>query len=121
VGRDGARPHPSRGDVGVIVLGPALAYYALVRAILRANPEDANIAAAAGKDIKGMVSAIIYIAGLGLASSAPTWRTPATLASRCSASYLTDGSPRAPDVAVIIVGTAFMPTCRCARWTLVPG
>jgi hypothetical protein len=42
-----------------------------VRAILRANPEDANIAAAVGKDTKGMASAIIYIAGFGLAFVSP--------------------------------------------------
>jgi uncharacterized membrane protein len=56
---------------GVIALGAALAYYALVRAILRANPDDADIAAAVGKDIKGMVSAVIYIAGFGLAFVSP--------------------------------------------------
>jgi uncharacterized membrane protein len=56
---------------GAIALGAALAYYALVRAILRANPDDADIAAAVGKDIKGMVSPIVYMAGFGLAFVSP--------------------------------------------------
>jgi uncharacterized membrane protein len=56
---------------GAIALGAALAYFALVRAILRANPDDADIAAAVGKDIKGIVSPIVYIAGLGLAFVSP--------------------------------------------------
>jgi len=38
---------------GVVALGAALAYFALVRAILRANSDDAGIATAVGKDIKG--------------------------------------------------------------------
>ena len=42
-----------------------------MRAILRANPDDADIAAAMGKDIKGIVSPIVYIAGFGLAFVSP--------------------------------------------------
>jgi uncharacterized membrane protein len=56
---------------GAVALGAALAYYALVRAILRANRDDAAIAAAVGKDIKGIVSPVLFIAGLGLAFVSP--------------------------------------------------
>ncbi len=56
---------------GAVALGAALAYYALVRAILRANPDDPGIAAAVGKDLKGIVSAIVFLAGFGLAFVSP--------------------------------------------------
>ena len=52
---------------GAVALGAALAYTALVRAILRANPDDRYIAAAVGTDVKGMVSLVIYVTGIGLA------------------------------------------------------
>ena len=56
---------------GAVALGAALAYFALVRAILRANRDDPHIAAAVGKDVKGIVSALVYVAGLGLAFVSP--------------------------------------------------
>ena len=56
---------------GAVALGAALAYTALVRAILRANPDDKYIAAAVGTDVKGMVSLVIYVAGIGLAFLSP--------------------------------------------------
>jgi uncharacterized membrane protein len=56
---------------GVVALGAALAYSALVRAILRANPDDEYIAAAIGTDVKGMVSLAIYMIGVGLAFVSP--------------------------------------------------
>jgi len=56
---------------GVVALGAALAYTALVRAILRANPDDEYIAAAVGTDVKGMVSLAIYATGIGLAFLSP--------------------------------------------------
>ena len=56
---------------GVVALGAALAYFALVRAILRANSDDAGIATAVGKDIKGVISPIVYIVGFGLAFVSP--------------------------------------------------
>jgi len=56
---------------GAVALGAALAYTALVRAILRANPEDAYIAAAIGSDLKGMISLLIYASGIGLAFVTP--------------------------------------------------
>ncbi len=56
---------------GFVAIGAALAYYALVRAILRANPHDAALVAAVGKDVKGTVSPVIYAAGVGLAFVSP--------------------------------------------------
>ena len=45
---------------GVVALGAALAYFALVRSILRANPADTHLAAAVGRDVKGTVSPVLY-------------------------------------------------------------
>jgi uncharacterized membrane protein len=56
---------------GVVALGAALAYFALVRAILRANPDDDRITAALGRDYKGIASPIIYAVGIGLAPIEP--------------------------------------------------
>jgi uncharacterized membrane protein len=56
---------------GVVALGAAVAYFALVRAILHANSEDEALAAAVGRDIKGTVSAIIYAIGIALAFVSP--------------------------------------------------
>jgi len=52
---------------GAIALAAALAYFALVRAILRANPDDTGIVAAVGRDTKGIASPVIYATGIGLA------------------------------------------------------
>jgi uncharacterized membrane protein len=56
---------------GVVALGAALAYFALVRSILRANPADAYLAAAVGRDVKGTISPILYAMGIGLAFISP--------------------------------------------------
>jgi uncharacterized membrane protein len=56
---------------GVVALLAALAYFALVRTILRANPDDPGIVAAIGTDVKGIASPIIYAAGIGLAFVSP--------------------------------------------------
>ncbi len=56
---------------GVVALGAALAYFALVRAILRANPDDDRITSALGRDYKGIASPIIYAVGIGLAPLNP--------------------------------------------------
>ncbi|HWE81693.1 MAG TPA: TMEM175 family protein [Gaiellaceae bacterium] len=56
---------------GVVGLGAALAYAGLVRAILRANPDDPHLVAAIGSDTKGNISLAIYLAGTGLAFASP--------------------------------------------------
>ena len=52
---------------GVSLLMPALAYYVLQRCIVRANGADRALAEALGRDIKGKLSPLFYIAGIGLA------------------------------------------------------
>jgi uncharacterized membrane protein len=56
---------------GVVALGSALAYFILVRTILRANVDDDALSAAVGVDIKGVISPIIYVIGIGLAFVSP--------------------------------------------------
>jgi len=56
---------------GAVALGAGLAYSALVRAILRANPDDAYISAAIGTDVKGMISLAVYASGIALAFVTP--------------------------------------------------
>jgi uncharacterized membrane protein len=51
---------------GVSLLMPAIAYYILVRTLIAANGRDSAIAHVIGKDVKGVVSALIYAAGIGL-------------------------------------------------------
>jgi uncharacterized membrane protein len=70
VGSAHDRPLPA-ATYGAVALGAALAYFALVRAILRANPDDASLAAAVGTDVKGLVSPVVYGAGIGLAFVSP--------------------------------------------------
>ena len=52
---------------GVSLLMPALAYYILQLCIVRANGADKTLANALGRDIKGKLSPLFYIAGIGLA------------------------------------------------------
>jgi uncharacterized membrane protein len=52
---------------GVALLMPALAYYILQLCIIRANGSDKTLANALGRDIKGKLSPLFYIAGIGLA------------------------------------------------------
>ena len=56
---------------GSVALAAALAYFALVRSILRANPADPEFVAAVGKDVKGIISPVIYAAGIGLSFVSP--------------------------------------------------
>ena len=58
---------PAAATYGIVGLGAAMAYYLLVRTILRANPHDARITSAIGRDTKGLVSLVLYAAGIGLA------------------------------------------------------
>ncbi len=45
---------------GVVLLLAAIAYYILVRALLRIHPGESPLAKAIGRDFKGMVSVLIY-------------------------------------------------------------
>jgi uncharacterized membrane protein len=56
---------------GIVAFGAALAYFVLVRTIVRANADDGSISDAVGADIKGGVSLVIYAIGIGLAYVSP--------------------------------------------------
>jgi len=51
---------------GVSLLMPSIAYYILVRVLIAVNGKDSPVAAAIGKDVKGMISTALYIAGIAL-------------------------------------------------------
>ena len=52
---------------GVILLMPAIAYLLLQKAILRKQGARSALAKALGQDLKGKLSALLYIAGIALA------------------------------------------------------
>ena len=56
---------------GVILLGAAMAYFVLVQALLRAQPDDAPLATAIGRDTKGKVSPALYAVAIPIALIAP--------------------------------------------------
>ena len=56
---------------GVVGLASALAYWILVRAIIRANGADSRVARRIGSDLKGKLSPVLYAAGVGLAFVIP--------------------------------------------------
>jgi uncharacterized membrane protein len=63
--------HPlPAASYGVGALGAAIAYWVLVRTITRANA-DAHVARAIGTDVKGMISPVLYLTGIGLAFVEP--------------------------------------------------
>jgi uncharacterized membrane protein len=62
---------------GVVLLCSAVAYFILTRALISAHRTNARLAAALGRDIKGKVSIVLYLAALSLAFVAPwlAWRS----------------------------------------------
>jgi len=56
---------------GVILLAAALAYFVLVRVLIRAQPPEARLAEAIGSDTKGKISPLIYAVGIPVALVAP--------------------------------------------------
>ncbi|MGH9114787.1 MAG: TMEM175 family protein [Acidimicrobiales bacterium] len=70
VGED-YRFHLPAAVYGMAALGAALAYWVLVRMIVAANGDDSAVAKAIGSDFKGMVSEVLYAAGIGLAFWTP--------------------------------------------------
>ncbi|MCA9528910.1 MAG: DUF1211 domain-containing protein [Myxococcales bacterium] len=52
---------------GVVLLGAAIAYVVLQRAIITSQGDDSKLAAAVGHDLKGKLSAVLYIAAIVLA------------------------------------------------------
>jgi len=56
---------------GVAAVGSAVAYQVLERAIIACNGPDSAVAQAIGSDVKGNVSMLLYLAGIGLAWVSP--------------------------------------------------
>jgi uncharacterized membrane protein len=52
---------------GIVLLGAALAYYALQTTIVRVQGPDSRLATAIGRDLKGKASPVLYITGIALA------------------------------------------------------
>lgn len=51
---------------GVVVLMAGVAYYILAQLLIRLHGKDSKLAKAFGKDTKGILSVVIYAAGIGL-------------------------------------------------------
>ena len=56
---------------GVVGLGSAIAYWLLVRMIIRANGAASPVARAIGSDIKGNLSLVLYASGVAIAFASP--------------------------------------------------
>jgi uncharacterized membrane protein len=65
------RFHLPASTYGVVVAGAAVAYSILVRTIMRCNGPDSAVARAVGSDMKGKMSILIYVLGIGLAWVSP--------------------------------------------------
>jgi uncharacterized membrane protein len=52
---------------GIVLLGAALAYFALQTAIIRRQGVGSRLAVAVGRDVKGKLSPVLYTAGIALA------------------------------------------------------
>ena len=51
----------------MVLLAAALAYWVLQTAILRGQPADSALAVALGRDVKGKLSPVLYVAAIPLA------------------------------------------------------
>ena len=56
---------------GIVLLGPAVAYFVLTRTLLAIHAPDSQLAIALGRDWKGKLSAVAYLVGIALAFGAP--------------------------------------------------
>ena len=56
---------------GVVSFMAGIAYYILTRALIRVNGVDSRLAQALGRDAKGLISVVIYAAGIGFAFVEP--------------------------------------------------
>jgi uncharacterized membrane protein len=52
---------------GVVLLGAAIAYFILTRPLLRLHDKDSKLARGLGRDFKGKISVVIYLAAIPLA------------------------------------------------------
>jgi uncharacterized membrane protein len=53
---------------GIVLLAASLAYFALQVAIVHAQGESSTLARALGNDLKGKLSPVLYVLGIGLAA-----------------------------------------------------
>ena len=58
---------------GFILLMAAVAYYILVRALIVLHGQDSVLAAAVGRDFKGKISIVIYLAAIPVALAVNSW------------------------------------------------
>ena len=56
---------------GLVLLMAALAYFVLVRALIRVEGRESIIATAIGRDVKGILSPLLYLVAIPLALVAP--------------------------------------------------
>lgn len=56
---------------GVILFFSGVAYYLLAQVLVAVNGKDSHLAKAIGKDIKGIISVVIYLVAVGLAFFVP--------------------------------------------------
>jgi uncharacterized membrane protein len=56
---------------GGVQLLAGMAYFILTRTLLRIHPRDSTLAEALGRDFKGKISILIYVAAIGLAFVTP--------------------------------------------------
>ncbi len=56
---------------GIVLFMAAIAYFILTRVLIRQHGKDSILAKAMGRDLKGKVSVVIYLAGVVLAFVAP--------------------------------------------------
>ena len=64
--RTTSRPLPT-AVYGGVLLAAGIAYYILQRAIIAAQGPDSALAAAVGRDLKGKISPVLYLAAIPLA------------------------------------------------------
>ena len=56
---------------GLVLIAAAVAYYILVRMLLRCHENDSPLARAVGRDFKGKISVVIYAVAIGAAFVSP--------------------------------------------------
>ncbi len=56
---------------GVVLLAAAIAYLPPQTTLLRAEGEQSELRVALGSDLKGKISALLYVLGIGLAFADP--------------------------------------------------
>jgi uncharacterized membrane protein len=70
IGENNFAPVPMAA-YGVILLMSAMAYFLLVRALIRREGPDSVIATAIGRDTKGVISPLLYVVAIPVALIAP--------------------------------------------------